>query len=104
MTSSPSHPASLQAAQELQQLRSGFAQLQQQQISAATLGTQARAAQTLLQTLPPRYGEVLLNLLDRLESSALFSEESCSFSQKDLLDNLQMWADKAQTQLEQASQ
>ena len=53
----------------------------------------------MLQALPPRYGEVLLNLLDRLESSALFTEESCSFSQKDLLDNLRMWADKAQAQL-----
>jgi hypothetical protein len=42
---------------------------------------------------------VLLNLLDRLESSALFSEESCSFSQKDLLDNLQVWVDKARAQL-----
>jgi hypothetical protein len=41
---------------------------------------------------------VLLNLLDRLESSALFSEESCSFSQKDLLDNLQVWVDKARGQ------
>jgi hypothetical protein len=41
----------------------------------------------------------LLNLLDRLESSALFSEESCSFSQKDLLDNLQLWAEKAQARL-----
>ena len=93
----------LQAAQQLQQLRDSFAQLAQQQITAATLGTQARAAQALLQTLPPRYGEVLLNLLDRLESSALFTEESCSFSQKDLLDNLQLWADKAQAQLNQSA-
>ena len=38
---------------------------------------------------------VLLNLLDRLESSALFSEESCSFSQKDLVGNLTMWVEKA---------
>ena len=91
----------LQAAQQLQQLRDSFHQLSQQQTSAAALGTQARAAQALLQALPPRYGEVLLNLLDRLESSALFTEESCSFSQKDLLDNLQVWADKAQTQLSQ---
>ena len=44
--------------------------------------------------------DVLLNLLDRLEAGALFTEESCSFSQKDLLDNLQIWADKAQVQLE----
>ena len=92
-------PTLLEATRQLQQLRSGFEQLTQAQISAAALSQQARAATELLQTLPPRYGEVLFNLLDRLESSALFTEESCSFSQKDLLDNLQMWADKAQGQL-----
>ena len=45
--------------------------------TAATLSTLARQQTTLLAALPPRYSEVLLNLLDRLESSALFSEESC---------------------------
>ncbi|KRB29407.1 hypothetical protein ASD94_04995 [Acidovorax sp. Root70] len=64
--------------------------------TAAALGTLARQQTTLLAALPPRYSEVLLNLLDRLESSALFSEESCSFSQKDLVANLSMWAEKAQ--------
>ncbi|WP_019654911.1 hypothetical protein [Variovorax atrisoli] len=64
-----------------------------------TLSDEARASTELLGALPPRYGEVLLGLLDRLESSALFSEESCSFSQKDLLDNLQVWVDKARGQL-----
>jgi hypothetical protein len=49
--------------------------------------------------LPDKYGEVLGNLLDRIEASALFSEESCSFSQKDLLASLQMWADKARAML-----
>ena len=67
--------------------------------TAATLSTLARQQTTLLATLPPRYGEVLLNLLDRLESSALFSEESCSFSQKDLVANLTMWVEKAQATL-----
>lgn len=67
--------------------------------SVTTLSDDARASTELLAALPPRYGEVLLNLLDRLESSALFSEESCSFSQKDLLDNLKVWADKARGQL-----
>lgn len=100
---STSHDTLL-AAQQLAQLRAGFAQLaQQQQLPAAVLGQQARASSELLQALPPRYGEVLLNLLDRLESSALFSEESCSFSQKDLLDNLETWATKAQAQLEKTS-
>jgi hypothetical protein len=95
---STSHDTLL-AVRQLAQLRASFTQLAQQQLSAAALGQQARAASELLQALPPRYGEVLLNLLDRLESSALFSEESCSFSQKDLLDNLQLWAEKAQARL-----
>ena len=64
--------------------------------TAATLSTLARQQTTLLAALPPRYSEVLLNLLDRLESSALFSEESCSFSQKDLVANLTMWVEEAQ--------
>ena len=64
--------------------------------TAATLSTLARQQATLLTALPPRYSEVLLNLLDRLESSALFSEESCSFSQKDLVATLTMWVEKAQ--------
>ena len=95
------HNPSMLAAQQLQQLRDSFAQFAQQQLGASTLGEQARAAKALLDTLPARYGEVLLNLLDRLESSALFTEESCSFSQKDLIDNLKLWADKAQAQLQQ---
>lgn len=53
----------------------------------------------LLAALPPRYAEVLCNLLDRLESSALFAEESCSFSQHELVASLRLWADKAQEQL-----
>ncbi|MGV0959571.1 MAG: hypothetical protein ACOYB1_06995 [Limnohabitans sp.] len=49
--------------------------------------------------LPEKFGVVLGDLLDRLEASALFSEESCSFSQKDLMDKLRVWADKAQAHL-----
>ncbi len=56
---------------------------QQWRTDAATLG------------LPGRFNEVLGQLLDRLEASALFSEESCSFSQKDLLASLKLWSDKA---------
>ena len=64
-------------------------------LSAAALSDTARAQKALLAALPPRYGEVLLNLLDRLEASALFSEESCSFSRSSLLDHLQAWVDQA---------
>ncbi|MFT4241358.1 MAG: hypothetical protein QM569_03640 [Acidovorax sp.] len=68
-------------------------------LTASRLSDTARAQADLLAALPPRYAEVLLGLLDRLESSALFSEESCSFSQKDLLASLQMWVDKARQTL-----
>jgi hypothetical protein len=49
--------------------------------------------------LPERFAQVLGTLLDRLEASALFSEESCSFSQKDLLDHLKIWLQKAEQNL-----
>ena len=49
--------------------------------------------------LPARFDVVLQPLLDRIEASALFSEESCSFSQRDLLDSLQLWAEKARAKL-----
>ncbi len=49
--------------------------------------------------LPERFGAVLGPMLDRLEASALFSEESCSFSQKDLLENLTIWLQKAEQKL-----
>jgi hypothetical protein len=49
--------------------------------------------------LPTRYGDVLGDLLDRLEAGALFDEESCSFSQKDLVQGLRTWADKTRQAL-----
>ena len=64
------------------------------ELPIAQLSAQWRSSSANL-PLPPRYSEVLGNLLDRIEASALFSEESCSFSQKDLLSGLQVWADKA---------
>ena len=56
----------------------------------------------LLAQLPARYAEVWHGLIDRLQSGALFSEESCSFSQTDLIDSLAMWLDKAEAQLQNA--
>lgn len=87
---------------QLTTLQSALARFSEGAASAASLSDMARGQAVLLAALPPRYSEVLLNLLDRLESSALFSEESCSFSQKDLVDSLQMWVDKARGVLEQA--
>ncbi|MFZ6870614.1 hypothetical protein ACO0LF_00915 [Undibacterium sp. Di27W] len=53
----------------------------------------------LLAALPPQFSVVMEDLLSRLESGSLFTEESCSFSQADLLAQLGMWLDKASTRL-----
>ncbi len=90
MSTIPDPLAALQA--QLQALRSGAC-------SPAEFSRQARAHAAVLAALPPRYAEVLHGLLDRLESSALFAEESCSFSQRELHDSLQLWLDKAAQQL-----
>lgn len=86
-------------AQQLDALTASLAQLRLDPMQVVPFARQARQPTELLATLGPRFTEVLYNLLDRLESSALFAEESCSFSQKDLLDSLQLWLDKAALQL-----
>jgi len=58
-----------------------------------------RAQEALLKRLPPRYAEVAEDLLVRLETGSLFTEESCSFSQEDLLNNLAVWLHKAEKTL-----
>lgn len=80
---------------ELTTFQGAIAQLRQGDLRPHAFSDAARALGALRAALPARYDEVLLGLLDRLESGALFAEESCSFSQKDLVDSLQMWADKA---------
>lgn len=85
--------------QELAALESQLQALRNSYVSPSSFSRFARQQTALLAALPPRYAEVLHNLLDRLESSALFTEESCSFSQQDLLDSLQLWLDKARQQL-----
>lgn len=79
----------------LQAIQAGLDGVRAGKLAVHAFSEQARAAEDLLSALPPRYREVLVQLLDRLESSALFSEESCSFSQAGLLDSVQAWIDKA---------
>lgn len=87
------------AHQQLADLQASLGQLRGGQVSVAQWSAQAQACRDLQAALPERFATVLNELLNRLESSALFSEESCSFSQGDLLDSLQMWLDKAGAQL-----
>ena len=58
-----------------------------------------RTQATQLIELPPRFREVLEDLLSRLETGSLFTEESCSFSLTDLLTTLDMWLDNARQSL-----
>ncbi len=46
--------------------------------------------------LPEKYSIALENVLSRVESSSLFTEESCSFSKKDLANALKVWLEKVQ--------
>lgn len=49
--------------------------------------------------LPDKYGTALEGILERIESSSLFTEESCSFSQKDLVDALIYWLERSELKL-----
>lgn len=87
------------ALMQLQALHDNLLRYEDCAVSASTLSEQTRASSELLSSLPPRYGQVLLQLLDRLEASTLAAEESCTFSQQELRDNLYGWVDKAREQL-----
>jgi hypothetical protein len=73
--------------------------LRQKSITITDFCRTWRAQPALLAALPPRYGQVMEDLLGRLEAGSLFTEESCSFSQEDLLANLTVWLDKARQTL-----
>lgn len=87
---------------QLDSLQTALQQLRDDTLSVAAFSQAAIQQQSLAAALPERFNEVLSQLLNRLESSALFTEESCSFSQQDLLDSLQLWLDKARLQLQKA--
>ncbi len=58
-----------------------------------------RSQDDLLDALPPRFRDVMEDLLSRLESGSAFSEESCSYRQEDLLGALEDWLGKADAKL-----
>ncbi len=92
MSSAPTTPSSLDA------LRLALSARRAGTLGSADFCAQARAL-TWPASLPPVYGEALADLLDRLESSALFAGESCSFSDTDLLQAMQAWLDRAEARL-----
>lgn len=79
-------------ALQVQALRDGLAATDAF-VESTQNATQLRAE------LPTAFATVLDNLTDRLQASALFTEESCSFSRTDLIDSLQLWLEKAEKRL-----
>ena len=90
------------ALETLDRMKTALARSQNGQLPQSEMIRLWRSESASL-ALPARFDEVLHPLLDRIEASVLFSEESCSFSQKDLLASLQMWADKASLRLSSQS-
>ncbi len=83
----------------LHNLHHSLDDLRQNRVALADFCRTWRAQASLLEVLPPRFGQVMEDVLGRLESAALFAEQSCSFDQGDLLDNLALWLDKARQRL-----
>ena len=81
--------------QSLRTLRTTLDDLQHQRIDTHAFCHTWRAQTALLAALPPRYAQVMEDLLGRMEAGSLFTEESCSFSQDDLRASLSVWLDKA---------
>lgn len=76
-------------------LHASLEALKAKQMSLSEFCRTWRGQQALLAALPERYGQVMEDLLGRMEAGSLFTEESCSFSQEDLQANLSIWLDKA---------
>lgn len=81
-------------------LQASISALRDKQSGVAEFCILWRSQDGLLNTLPPRYREVMEDLLGRLESGSAFSEESCSYSQEDLLAALGDWIVKANARLD----
>ncbi len=93
---------SQEARSQWQSLRAALAELEAGRLSVADFSACAQGTGALRSALPERFGPVLDELLNRLESSALFTEESCSFSRGELLQSLRLWLDKADERLNAA--
>ena len=88
------------ARTQCQQLQTALAQLRVESLDITAFSASAQNQQALRNALPERFDVVLMQLINRLESSALFTDESCSFSRHDLLDSFQLWLDKAEQTLQ----
>jgi hypothetical protein len=68
--------------------------------STTALVNAFRQEKALLAELPAVFEGALEGILERIESTAMFTEESCSFSQADMLAMLSIWLEKTKSYLE----
>jgi hypothetical protein len=85
--------------QTLQSLHNALDDLRHERVTMHVFCQTWRTQAALLAALPPRYSQVMEDLLGRMEAGALFTEESCSFSLEDLQTSLAVWLDKARQTL-----
>lgn len=88
----PSHP-------DLLALRQGLDQTLANGQALSSVVPRFRAQKALLDRLPAPFAPALEGILERIEAGALFTEESCSFSQSDLVAALHVWLQKADSRL-----
>lgn len=89
----------MQHENTLRQLRDTLDAMRTGKMSVADFCRTWRAQSELLAALPDRFTKAMEDLLGRLEAGSLFTEESCSFSQIDLLATLDVWLDMAEQTL-----
>ena len=98
-------PLAATAWAQWQALNDAWAATERGPRALATLAHLAHGhSDALWAALPTRYRPVLLGLLDRLEAGALFTEESCSYSPRDLQDHVSAWLGHAQDHLQRMPQ
>jgi len=78
----PHRPDDMTSLQQLDTLSTLFAALRSGSLSPHEFSRQARELRTLLAALPPAFSEVLGQLLDRLESSALSRKKAARSASK----------------------
>jgi len=88
------HPSDMAARST--PLEQSLVDYEHDRLSGGALCSAFRCAAADWPGLPPRFHPVLESLLQPLESSALFSEESCAFSRHDLAASLRQWLQAAQ--------
>jgi hypothetical protein len=93
------HPESVDSVESLDALRRATNALRAGEIDVRLFAQTVNESASIIAALPPAYERAMTDIVIRLESSAPFAGESCSFNPTDLFDALDVWLTKAQAKL-----